>query len=102
MAYANAPFGPLVVQQLLTKVSSVLVHARCSASHKTGAYTLSFFEIRGRTVQPRLKSSKADGQTGEAMEDDSASDVDDQQKPPTVTDKGQAPGMLMYFCLFLL
>ena len=49
-----------------------------------------------------LKSSKADGQTGEAMEEDSASDADDQQKPPSVTAKGQAPGMLMYFCLFLL
>ena len=48
-----------------------------------------------------LKSSKGDGQTGEAMED-LASDADDQQKPPSVTAKGQAPGMLMYFCLFLL
>ena len=37
-----------------------------------------------------LKSSKADGQTGEATEEDSASDADDQQKPPSVTAKGQA------------
>ena len=47
-----------------------------------------------------LKSSKADGQTGEAMEEDSASDADDQQKPPSVTAKGQAPGMFMYFWYF--
>ena len=51
-----------------------------------------------------LKSSKANGQTGEAMpvEEDSTSDADDQQKPPSVTAKGQAAGMLMYFCLFPL
>ena len=52
--------------------------------------------------QSPLKSSKANEQTGEAMEEDSASDAEDQQKPPSVTAKGHAPGMLMYFCLFLL
>ena len=36
------------------KVSCVLVHARCSALHKTAAYTVSFFEIREKTMQPRL------------------------------------------------
>ena len=55
-----APIGiwyrMLVLQQLLMKVSCVLVHARCSASHKTAAYTLSFFEIRGRTVRVALDS----------------------------------------------
>ena len=35
------------------------MHARCSAWHKTGAYTLSFLEIRGRIVQPRSSSSHA-------------------------------------------
>ena len=33
-------------------VSCVLVHARCIASHKTVAYIVSFFEIRGRSVLP--------------------------------------------------
>ena len=40
--------------------------------------------------QSPLKSSKAEGLTGEAMEEDSASDADDQQTPPSVTAKGQA------------
>ena len=40
--------------------------------------------------QSQLKSSKAEGLTGEAMEEDSASDADDQQTPPSVTAKGQA------------
>ena len=48
----------------------------------------------------KLKSSKADGQTGEATEEDSASYADDQQKPPSVTAKGQAPGMFMCFLYF--
>ena len=38
----------------------------------------------------------------EATEEDSASDADDQQTPPSVTVKRRAQGMLMYFCLFLL
>ena len=38
----------------LLVVSCVSVHSRCTTSHMAGAYTLSFFEIRGRTVQPRL------------------------------------------------
>ena len=42
----------LVGKQLLLKMSCVVVNARCSALHKTGAYTLSFFKIRGRTMQP--------------------------------------------------
>ena len=42
------------------------------------------------------------GQTGEATKEGSASDADDQQTPPSVTAKGQAPGMLMYVCHFLL
>ena len=41
-AYDTAPVGLFVVQQLLMKLSCALVHARCSASHKAGAYTLSF------------------------------------------------------------
>ena len=36
----------------LLVVSCVSVHSRCTTSHMAGAYTLSFFEIRGRTVQP--------------------------------------------------
>ena len=32
----------------------------------------------------------------------SNSESDDQEIPPSVTAKGQTPGMLMYFCLFLL
>ena len=47
LEYATALFGLFVVQQLLMKVSCVFVHARCSASHETGPYTLSLFEIRG-------------------------------------------------------
>ena len=41
--------------------------------------------------QSPLKSLKAEGQTGEATEEDSASDAqaDDQQKPPSLTAKGQ-------------
>ena len=38
--------------------------------------------------QSPLKSSKAEGQTGEATEEDSDSDADDQQKHPSVTAKG--------------
>ena len=141
LAYDTTPFGPLVVQELLKKVSCVLVHARCSATHKTGAYTLSFFEtrIRGKIVQPHLSRfglsnynyqrvdspnrptqreqctncrlfvwplhsihcQPAKGQTGEATKEDSASNADDQQTHPSVTAKGQAPGMSMYFCLLL-
>ena len=44
-------------QLLLMDVPCVSVHSRCISSHKTGAYTLSFFEIRGSTVQPRLSRS---------------------------------------------
>ena len=47
-----------------------------------------------------LKSSKGNGQTGEATEKDLASYADDQQKPPSVTAQGQAPGMFMYFGIF--
>ena len=51
----TAPFvGPIECKQLLLDVSCVSVHSRCITSHMAGAYTLSFFEIRGRTVQPRL------------------------------------------------
>ena len=35
-------------------VSCASVHSRCITSYMAGAYTLSFFEIRGRTMQPRL------------------------------------------------
>ena len=49
-----------------------------------------------------LKLSKAEGQTGEAMKEDQASYADDQQTPPSVTDKGLSPVMLMNFCFFLL
>ena len=41
-------------QQLLMDVPCVSVHSRCISSHKTGAYTFSFFEMRGRSKQPRL------------------------------------------------
>ena len=47
-----------------------------------------------------LQLSKAEGQTGEAMEEASASYADDQHIPPSVTAEGL--GMLKYFCLFLL
>ena len=53
LAYGTAPFGPIECKQLLLDVSCVSVHSRCTTSHMAGAYTLSFFEIRGRTVQPR-------------------------------------------------
>ena len=56
----------------------------------------------GQPWQSPLKSSKAKGQTGKATEEFSASDADDQQTPASVTAKRQAPGILMYFCLFLL
>ena len=36
------------------------------------------------------------------MEEDSASNADNQHIPPSVTAKGQALGMLWIFCLFLL
>ena len=52
--------------------------------------------------QSPLKLLKTEEQTGDATEEDSASDADDQQTPPSVTAKGQAPGMLMYVCHFLL
>ena len=54
VAYGPAPFGPIECKQLLMYVSCVSVHTRCISLHMTGAYTLSFFEIRGRIVQPRL------------------------------------------------
>ena len=54
LAYGTSPFGPIECKQLLMDVSCVSVHSRCISSHMTGAYTLSFFEIRGGTVQPRL------------------------------------------------
>ena len=53
LAYGTAPFGPIACKQLLMDVPCVYVHSRCTTSHMAGSYTLSFFEIRGRTVQPR-------------------------------------------------
>ena len=53
----DSTVGTLVAQQLLMKVSCILVHARSIASHKTGAYTLSFFEIKGRTDRATLSES---------------------------------------------
>ena len=49
LAYATALIGPLVFQQLELNVSCVpvLVNAKCIALPKPGAYTLSFFKIRG-------------------------------------------------------
>ena len=43
LAYANAPFGSLVVQQLLMKVSCVSGQARCSAWHMAGFNKNSFW-----------------------------------------------------------
>ena len=54
LAYCTAQFGPIECKQLFLNVSCVSVHSRCISSHMAGAYTLSFFKIRGRTVQPRL------------------------------------------------
>ena len=54
LAYGASPFGPIEFKQLLLDVSCVSVHSKCTASHMAGAYTHSFVEIRGRTVQPRL------------------------------------------------
>ena len=54
LAYGTARFGPIECKQLLMDVPCVSVHSRCTTSHMAGAYTLSFFEIRGGTVQPRL------------------------------------------------
>ena len=47
LAYGTAPFGPIACKQLLMDVPCVSVHSRCTTSHMAGAYTLSFFEIRG-------------------------------------------------------
>ena len=52
LAYATAPFGPLVFQQLFMNVSCVSVHARCFTWHKPAAYTFSFFEIRRWPCSP--------------------------------------------------
>ena len=56
VAYGTTPFDPVECKQLLLDVYCVSVHPRCISSHMTGAYTLSFLEIRGprRTMQPRL------------------------------------------------
>ena len=48
LAHGKAPFGPIECQQLLW------MRLWCISSHKTGAYTLHFFKIRGKTEQPRL------------------------------------------------
>ena len=55
LAHGTAPFGQIECKPLLMDVSQacVSVHSRCISSHTAGAYTLSFFLIRGRTVQPR-------------------------------------------------
>ena len=54
LAYGTAQFGPIECKQLLMDVSCVSVHSRCISSHMTGAYSLFFFKIWGRTVQPHL------------------------------------------------
>ena len=53
-AYDAAPFGPIACQHFLLDVSCISVHSRCIYSHKADAYTLSFFKIRARTMQPHL------------------------------------------------
>ena len=45
------PFGQFEAQQLLINVSCVSVHAKCIASHKTAADTISF--LREGAVHPR-------------------------------------------------
>ena len=47
LAYGTALFGPIECKQLLLDVSCVSVHSRYTSSHMAGAYTHSFFEIRG-------------------------------------------------------
>ena len=48
-------------------------------------------DSEGQQLESPLKSLKAEGQTGQATEEDSASDAqaDDQQQPPSLTAKGQ-------------
>ena len=52
LAYGTAPSGPIEYKQLLMDVSCVSDHSRGISLHMAGAYTFSFFEKRGRTVQP--------------------------------------------------
>ena len=54
LADGTAPFDPIECKQCLLDVSCVSMHSRCTTSHMAHACTLIFFEIRGRTVQPRL------------------------------------------------